>query len=721
MNPGEGKEASGGGDADGQIPRPFRFFVSHFFILSFCAAGLASQAKPRSGDEPPIRQEVTVTLKLIQVYVNDENGKPVPDLESSDFAILDNGKPQKITEFERHILATAVAPREPAAPVAQDRMTRKFFLFFDLAFNDVHGIAMAKKTALDFIDSQAGTTDEIGVISYAVGKGLRLHEYLTGDRAKSREAILDIGAAAQLGRAGRLLEELTSEKSAKMDMMGFQGEPRKAKENAIRNSGIPMYRQEVQAFSSAVRDFAKALRTIPGYKHIVLFSKGVPDFLMYQRADDIAGAIDVVNMNASDGLDLRLRFERAIRELSSADCPVLAVNVEGLSTRFKEMEFGDVRSPSSSQLDPSPFMDRTGKGDGSLREMAKLSGGKYFGDSNDTGRIAQEIQEYTGSYYVLGYAIDEKWDGKYHRLEVKIRRPGTNARFQQGYFNPMPFAKLSDFEKNLHLIDLALGGRTYFSEPVDFPMTALVNPSRSGTELVMFGRVSGERLRRVSGSKLEIVALVFDKDRNLTVQRRLEVDAAKISADAAFCVFSSPASPGDYECRIVIRDLTSGASALGSSSVRVPRRFEPGIRLYPALLLDPGERAIYLNDAEAGPEGTARTLTDLYSFDLERQVPLMNEIDGSATRLLALLPCSVIRFEPKNVLLSARLVNLSSAEKRELPMSVIEQHQQDDTIVFKLELQMEKLPAGKYSLYFFAEDGETHQAYSFTARTIAIK
>ncbi len=691
-----------------------------FLILSFCTAGLASQTRPKNEAQSSVQHDVTVTLKLIQVYVSDKDGKPVPDLENSDFAVFDNGKPQKITEFEKHLLASHVSPQEPAAPVAPNRMTRKFFLLFDLAFNDLAGVAMARKTALDFIDSQASPTDEISILSYANGKGLRLHEYLTADRAAVRKAVLDIGGTELLGRAGRLMEELMAEKPPKMDFKG-KFDPKEIKEKSIRAMGMPQYRQEVQAFSSAVRDFAKALRYIPGYKYIILLSRGVPDPLMYQRADDIASTVDYMNMSASDGLDLRLRFEAMIRELSSADCPVLAVNLEGLAPRFKEAEFKDALGAFETPAAPSPFQDRRVKGDSSLREMARLSGGKYFGDSNDAGRIAQEIQEYTGSYYVLGYAIDEKWDGKYHRIDVKVGRPGAEVRFQQGYFNPKPFARLSDLEKKLHLIDLALGGSPYFSDPMDLPMTTLVTPSREGTDLVLIGKIPRDRLRRVSGSKFEVLALVFDKDRNLAGQRRLEIDAAKIGEDAAFCVFASPAPPGDYECRIVMRDLTTGASALGSSSARVPRRFEPGIRLYPALLLAPGEQAIYLNDASAGPEGNARILQDRYPFDLDRQAPLMNEIAGNQTRLVAQLPCSIIRFEPKNVLLSAHLLNLASGEKRVLPLSVIDQRQQDDTIVYEIEIQVEKAPPGRYSLYLFAEDGETHQVYSFSTSPITVK
>lgn len=49
-------------------------------------------------------REVTVTLKLIQVYVTDKEGNPVMDLEKDEFELNDNGEVKDIKDFERHIL-----------------------------------------------------------------------------------------------------------------------------------------------------------------------------------------------------------------------------------------------------------------------------------------------------------------------------------------------------------------------------------------------------------------------------------------------------------------------------------------------------------------------------------------------------------------------------------------------------------------------------------------
>lgn len=72
-----------------------------FFIPFF--QSLYSEAQ-KNEDQGEIQHEVTVTLKLVQVYVTDKKGDPVVDLEKEDFLIFDNGKKQVITEFERHIL-----------------------------------------------------------------------------------------------------------------------------------------------------------------------------------------------------------------------------------------------------------------------------------------------------------------------------------------------------------------------------------------------------------------------------------------------------------------------------------------------------------------------------------------------------------------------------------------------------------------------------------------
>ncbi|NIO21804.1 MAG: hypothetical protein GTN76_14015 [Candidatus Aenigmarchaeota archaeon] len=66
-------------------------------------------------NEAELQYEVTVTLKLIQVYVTDKKGNPVLDLTKDDFFVFDNGHKQTLTEFERACHFVALAKRGGAA------------------------------------------------------------------------------------------------------------------------------------------------------------------------------------------------------------------------------------------------------------------------------------------------------------------------------------------------------------------------------------------------------------------------------------------------------------------------------------------------------------------------------------------------------------------------------------------------------------------------------
>jgi Ca-activated chloride channel family protein len=76
----------------------------------------------------------------------------------------------------------------------------------------------------------------------------------------------------------------------------------------------------------------------------------------------------------------------------------------------------------------------TSRPDGGLKKLAEDTGGGYFelkrtSDLNETfTRVAQELH----SQYVLGFS-PETMDGKVHKLEVRVKRPGNTARARKTY------------------------------------------------------------------------------------------------------------------------------------------------------------------------------------------------------------------------------------------------------------------------------------------------
>jgi hypothetical protein len=96
------------------------FLTVLFFFL--VASGLKSQQK---GAQKELQHEVAVTLKLIQIFVTDQERNPVTDLKKEDFFLWDNGEQLKITDLETHftILPQKAPPPARAAEEPDKEIT----------------------------------------------------------------------------------------------------------------------------------------------------------------------------------------------------------------------------------------------------------------------------------------------------------------------------------------------------------------------------------------------------------------------------------------------------------------------------------------------------------------------------------------------------------------------------------------------------------------------
>jgi VWFA-related protein len=695
-------------------------FSSFVFQLGSIHGSALDVRASRLQDASP---EVNVTLKLVQVFVTDKNGAPVLDLEPSDFELYDSGKKQVIVAFERHgFPPERELPGEEKPKLPAPRMNRKLFFFFDFAFNDPGGIAMARRAALDFLDRYVKEPDEVGIITYSVDRGIRLQESLSTDYPEIRRLIGELGKGGGLGRAGRFLEELRTDRDAKADLGTLSERHRAAKDALLQIGGVSQYQQEVLAFSSSLKELATALRYSPGYKNIILFSAGIPDALMYQMADQIAPEANKMNFNASDGLNSRLRYENMVRELAAANCPVFAVNVEGLSSRFKELDFEEAVPRPRLTANPSPFIDRGRKGDGSLKEIAKSSGGEYFGDQNDHERINRRIQDITGTFYVLGYRIDDRQGGKYRPLNIKLKKGGYSVRYPRGYYESKPYAKLSDLEKELQLVDLAFGRASSDVALRPLPSLALVSPTDQSTNLVLLAKVPAELSDRSSKEDAEALALVLDGSGGLIGQKRTKVPSTHPSASEAVFAQAFPnIPPGRFECRLIIRGMESGLTAYSTITGSVPRRFDPGMKLYPPLVLVPGESGVFLEDVQGGPEeGTRALLTRYFTVDAPKGMPLMGCPGAKMRKLALIVPCTIIQFEPKNVMISAQLTDMGSGEVRSAPISILGRTEDQDTVFYTAGIDVTGLGPSRYTLYLFAWDVQTSEVFSYTSAVICL-
>ena len=639
-------------------------------MVCFVAAQVGTQEK--------YQHEVTVALKLVQVYVLDKSGNAVADLTKSDFELYDNGQAKPITDFEKHELSLDQVPQVPQPPVPSvsvSNTNRKFFLFFDFAFNNRAGISKSRTAALDFLDTQVRTDDEVGILSFSARRGLTLHEYLTSDHRRIRQVVEALGPGKFLGRAWTLDSEwlkdhLEVDKAIGSDMTkSIIG----AEQSAMKNEAI--------GFASQISELAKALRKIPGIKNIILFSSGIPNDMLYRGTFYVWG-----------DTTLRGRYNDMCKELAGSNSAVYAVNASGAGfTAFEESYL---------------------KGDGALRQLARDSGGKYFDNINSYENINRTIQKVTGTYYVLGYYVDEKRDGRFHNVRVKVKRKGCAVFGQRGYFNPKPFSEYSENEKLLHIIDLTLAENPMLQVPAEVPLTALPIMDRGKPVIIAFLSIPRRIAASALANRAEALCLIFDEQGDTESIVPLRITNPNLEREFFQLVFTVPTRPGRVTCRIALCNMETGYGVRGLQALTVPEAREAALWLDPPLFLT--DRRV--EDVYASP-GTS--LETLYAYDPQKYSPLLGDLPAGTKMLRAALRITSIGPNPE-IELAAQLEEIGGAGLRSVPITILRESTDGPTKKLLLELESGELKPGQYALCLTAKE-KGGQAVAQSAAMITVR
>jgi len=708
-------------------------------VLGFCLVSASSPPPPQEvviRPQKPLRHDVAVVLKLVQVYVSDKKNKAVDDLGREDFVLTVDGQPVEVTAFERHKLSVPPAPPAPKAeagkPPAADRpaagspggaMSRNFFLFFDFAFNNQRGTRKSKDAALHFLVTEVKPGDKVGLASYSLTRGLSIHEFLTADIPKVREAVETLGLKGIAGRAEDIEQEywrLQTEVETPLELRGSEG----GDTGAIPASKTPFFnwrRQEsksqAQNFLLKLTAFARALRYVPGQKLLLLFSTGIANSLIYGIQEG-----NPTNVNSPRGFDagdhiLRTQNEAMLKELATANCSMFAFDTRAAAVvptlfdydeatfeaRYRNL-FTEQGVHQNTNL---VFKDERVTGQYSLERFSSITGGKYYGNIDEYKRNLDQLEEMTGAFYVLGYPVSETWDGAYHEVKVEVKRPGLTVRAQKGFFNPRPFAEMAGLERQLHLLDLALSDRPLFQAPLPAAMTALACPPTRDANLLMVAKIPAETVDALGGEKVELVSFVFDENDNLADMRR-SVDAlSRFRERPLYFASGAFVKAGSYKCRLVLRDLTTGNAAVASARVFVPPPQTANIRLHSVLLLSPEGGQVFLEGRPAGVkagEGPALAWMKTYPFDVKRYSPAIAPLPWGTFRVYGAVPCTIMGIDGAQISLRAALVNTATASRIALPITLHDRIDQGETFVQFFELSLSGAAAGSYVLYLYAEE-----------------
>jgi len=411
-------------------------------------------------------------------------------------------------------------------------------------------------------------------------------------------------------------------------------------------------------------ELAEAVKYIPGSKNLVFFSSRNPG-------------------------------SNVARLFAAANAPVYAVNtknwiVHGIINRSIKKKHVYHEHP--------------------LKDFAEASGGSYFADIEDVETIAEEINLLSGNYYVLGYYVDEKWDGRFNRIKIEVRRSDVRVLAQDGYFNPKPFAELTEIEKKLHFYDLAFADPPA-SSPLDLQIEAFCSRVPEKANVMVLTRLQVNEHLGVPPAEAEVFILILAEDQQILSAERGDLDLSTCDGRTFFSYVTKNLKPGAYECRVVIRELAMGRSLVGRAAFSVPS--PGGMALSTPLLLRPDAGAEFLRFSIGKKKADAVSLLHFFPYLPRNSTPLLGEIERDTRGLWLLVPISRKSGGSADLDLDLGLIRDSEAGTIPLDWSVIDvKRARPGTDFYLVGITLPSLSPGDYRLKVTAVAAETGERAS---------
>ena len=184
--------------------------------------------------------------------------------------------------------------------------------------------------------------------------------------------------------------------------------------------------RDARASLDALRNISDYVAGIHGRrKAIVYLSEGI-DY-------------DIYDFNNRESTTIQDAMREVIASATRANVSIYGIDPRGLTQLADESieATGGFPDDQLMNLSMQSFQDELRLSQISLRSLAEETGGYAAVNSNDFTRAWERVVADNSSYYVLGYyPKNDKRDGRFRKIEVKVRREGVEVRTRKGYVAP---------------------------------------------------------------------------------------------------------------------------------------------------------------------------------------------------------------------------------------------------------------------------------------------
>ena len=445
---------------------------------SSCVVGMVLAAGAVSASEPAARPVFPgeTSAVVLDVVVRDGHGGVARGLTAADFEVFEDGVRQTLESFQvvargdaaRGDAARGDAARGDAAPrgaeaavhsaaavnsagelVARPEPTVVALVFDRLSPGTR---AFARSAALSYLADAHRPGDVVGV--FVLDLSLRLVRPFTDDVHQIQGAI---ERAARLGQtagdsegereeARQRREELVwTERQAEglVAVAALQtsllGDTKNREAAAGRALEVERHSRELEgerrgvATTRGLTAIVRVLGGVRGRKTLVLFSEGLAVPSASRGA--LRGVIDAANRA---NVSVYAVDTGGLRSLSAAGeaRAELARSIQVRARQFTSGGGSAAESALTRGLERNE--DVLGQDPSStLGPLASETGGLLIRDTNDVGRRWREMADDMRFYYILSYTPqNDRPDGRFRKLSVKVRPRGLEVRTRRGYLAP---------------------------------------------------------------------------------------------------------------------------------------------------------------------------------------------------------------------------------------------------------------------------------------------
>jgi VWFA-related protein len=543
----------------------------------------------RSGGQetPTFKREVEVVT--VDVVVVDKAGAPITGLTREDFTVLDEGVPQTIVNFDVVTAPDAPAPAPPRPPerprVATNTVPRLPGRTFVVVFDNINmsplNTQRAKAAVVAFLEKGLRAGDRVMIAATAGGA------WWTATMPEGREDVV----AILKGIEGRKHVTSAYDRMADFEAMRIYQYSdfmmaRRVQSRFERYNVMPNVKdsRQVEAEEIAIR----------GRVDPFVDNKAAETYLAARtRNRSTFGAIERVMRPLADTRDRKAvllvsegfvydpaenGYRRVVEAARRANAALYFIDTRGLADLpgFYGAQFGE-RIDEKDVL--SAIADTTQDAEGAAA-LARDTGGFVVAQTNDLETGIVRIAGESRTFYLLGYSPGNvPRDGRFRKIEVRVRRKDAVVRARRGYFAPSdaPDTEAQKVQEKMDpeiqygldsptpLDAIALRMTTYVLEETSLGRARVLIAADADISKVEFQEAEG-RLR----GALDTLAVAARRENSEVFRGDQKVDLEKrpgpMPSPSWYTIVREFELPsGSYQAKLVVRD--PGSRRLGTVSL----------------------------------------------------------------------------------------------------------------------------------------------------------